>query len=236
MCRRLTAAVLAAAVLALLLAAAAPRAEALSFVDKQVVAGALLIQKYVNDYGETNHFTYPPVTMVRKGGKLPGSTVIWPSNPWTGKVMGPGTTRGTYTYTRKGGGSSYVLNVHLSSGNQKLKGGTPAWFTPERDQQCKQNLCLLQRYLEAYALLNSGTYPTPASFDATTFALPAYVWPVNPWSGSAMAQSTTVGDFQYTQPGGATSYSIKVMLSSGKWSSALGPLTSGGRLTTSPGG
>ena len=37
--------------------------------------------------------------MVKKGGGLPNSTVIWPSNPWTGKIMAPGTSRGTYTYT-----------------------------------------------------------------------------------------------------------------------------------------
>jgi hypothetical protein len=234
--RRLIATVLAAAVFSLLLAAAAPRAEAVSFVDKQVMAGALLIQKYVNDYGQTNRFTYPPVEMVKQGGKLPGSTLIWPSNPWTGKVMGPGTSRGTYTYTLKGGGSAYILNVHLSSGNQKLAGGTPAWFKPERDTQCQQNLLLLQRYVEAYALLHGGGYPTADLVTATTFALPLYVWPVNPWSGSAMVQAGSVGDFFYAQTSGGAGYSLKVMLSTGKWSTALGPLTRGVPLTATPGG
>ena len=74
MTRRMIAVVLATAVLALLLAAAAPRAEAVSFVDKQVQAGALLIQKYINDYGQSNRFVYPPKSMVKKGGGLPGST------------------------------------------------------------------------------------------------------------------------------------------------------------------
>ena len=60
MTRRLIATVLAAAVLALLLAAAAPRAEAISFVDKQVLAGALLIQKYINDYGQ------PTISSIRR--------------------------------------------------------------------------------------------------------------------------------------------------------------------------
>ncbi len=90
MTRRMIAVVLATAVLALLLAAAAPRAEAVSFVDKQVQAGALLIQKYINDYGQNNRFVYPPKSMVKKGGGLPGSTSIWPSNPWTGRIMAPG--------------------------------------------------------------------------------------------------------------------------------------------------
>lgn len=237
MTRRLIATVLAAAVLALLLATAAPRAEAaMPFVDKQVMAGALLIQKYVNDYGQTNRFTYPPASMVKQGGKLPGATFIWPSNPWTGKVMGPGTARGTYTYTLRGSGSSYTLTVHLSGGNQKLTGGTPAWFKPERDTQCKQDLLLLQRYVEAFAAANGGVYPTADLVNATTFAAPLYVWPVSPWSGSAMVQGAAVGDFSYAQVSGGASYSLKVMQTNGKWSEPLKPLSALARLMATPGG
>jgi len=238
--RRMLAAALAAAVLALLPAAAAPRAEAMSFVDKQVMAGALLIQKYVNDYGQANHFTYPPVTMVMHGGKLPGSSLIWPSNPWTGKVMGPGTARGTYTYKLTGGGSGYALVVHLAKGNSPLRGGVPAWFAPERDQQCRQNLYLLQRYVEAYAAGHGGVYPTADLVNTTTFSPLGYAWPFNPWTGSAMtqptAQGSSVGDFYYAQLSGGAGYSLKVMLSSGKWSPAVGPLSAISRLTAAPGG
>ena len=123
--RRVIAVVLATAVLALLLAAAAPRAEAVSFVDKQVQAGALLIQNYINTYGQAHQFIYPPKSMVKKGGGLPNATVIWPSNPWTGKVMGPGTSRGTYTYAPAADGHSYRLTVHLSSGNYLLRSAMP---------------------------------------------------------------------------------------------------------------
>jgi hypothetical protein len=239
MTRRTIAALLAASVLALMLAAATPRAEAMGFVDKQVVAGALLVQKYVNDYGQTNRYVYPPVAMVKQGGKLPGSTFIWPSNPWTGKVMGPGASRGTYTYKLTGGGSGYVLTVHLSGSNQKLTGGAPDWFKPERDTQCKQDLLLLQRYVEAYA--GGGAYPTADLMNATTFAAPLYIWPVNPWSGQPMAQpapggNASLGDFLYTQLNGGTSYSLKVMQSNGKWSEPLKPLGALGRLTATPGG
>jgi hypothetical protein len=239
MTRRTIAAVLAAAVLALTLAAATPRAEAMGFVDKQVVAGALLIQKYVNDYGQTNRYVYPPATMVKQGGKLPGATLIWPSNPWTGKVMGPGTSRGTYTYKLTGGGSSYILTVHLSGSNQKLTGGTPEWFKPERDTQCKQDLLLLQRYVEAHAAANGGAYPSADLVNATVFAAPLYVWPVNPWSGQAMTQpapggNASVGDFSYS--GGGTNYSLKVMQANGRWSDPLRPLNAIARLTATPGG
>ena len=51
---------LATAALALLLAAAAPRpAQAVSFVDKQVQAGALLIQNYINAYGMAARLRLP---------------------------------------------------------------------------------------------------------------------------------------------------------------------------------
>ena len=141
MIRRLTAAVLATAVLALLLAAAAPRAEAISFVDKQVQAGGLLIQNYVDKYGMANAFHFPPRTMVKKGGGLPDSTLMWPANPWTGKTMGAGTSRGTYTYTLAANGLSYRLTMHFSSGSYTFKGGIPRWLRSERDQASNRTSC-----------------------------------------------------------------------------------------------
>ena len=97
--------------------------------------------------------------MVKKGGGLPNATVIWPSNPWTGRIMGPGTSRGTYTYTLGADGLSYSLTVHLSSGNYVLKSAMPSWLKSERNTAAKQNLLLLQRYVEAYAAAHGGSYP-----------------------------------------------------------------------------
>jgi len=234
MTRRTLAIVLTTVALALLFAAAAPRARAVSFVDKQAQAGSLLIQKYVNDYGQGNRFVYPSKSMVKKGGGLPGSSVIWPSNPWTGKVMAPGTARGTYTYARSAGGASYRLVVHLSSGNWTLTGGVPSWFKPERNTASRQNLLLLQRYVEAHAASHGGAYPAAADVTAVAFG-PSYVWPNNPWTGADMVTGTTVGDYAYTQLNGGAGYSLKVMLTGG-WSTALGPVPTLGQLTLSPGG
>jgi hypothetical protein len=234
MTRRTLAIVLTTAMLALFLAAVAPRAEAVSFVDKQVQAGSLLIQKYVNDYGQSNRFVYPPKSMVKKGGGLPGSTVIWPSNPWTGKVMSPGTTRGTYTYAPSAGGAGYRLVIHLSSGNWTLKGGVPSWFKPERNTASLQNLLLLQRYVEAHAASHGGAYPAAADVSAVAFGT-SYVWPKNPWTGADMVAGITVGGFAYAQLNGGAGYSLKVMLTTG-WSTTLGPLPTLGQLTTTPGG
>ena len=221
MTRRMIAVALATTVLALLLAAAAPRAEAVSFVDKQVQAGALLIQKYINDYGQDKRFVYPPKSMVKKGGGLPGSASIWPSNPWTGRIMAPGTARGTYTYTPSASGATYRFVVHLSSGNWTLSGGVPAWFKPERNTAARQNLLLLQRYLDAYKAAHAD-YPATGSLTPETFPSPTYVWPRNPWTGAAMAASDTLGDFSYARVS-ATDFTLKVKLTSG-WSEAFGPV------------
>ena len=233
MTRRMLAIVLTTAAVALLFTAVAPRAEAVSFVDRQVQAGSLLIQKYVNDYGQSNRFLYPPKSMVKKGGGLPGSTAIWPSNPWTGKVMAPGTSRGTYTYAPSAGGATYKLVVHLSSGNWTLTGGVPSWFKPERNTASKQNLLLLQRYLDTYKLAN-GDYPATGSLTPDAFPSPTYVWPKNPWTGAAMAASDALGDFSYARVS-ATDFTLRVKLTSG-WSDPFGPASLLARLTMTPGG
>ena len=233
MTRRRIAVALATAALALTLAAATPRqAFAVGFVDKQVQAGSLLIQKYVNDYGVAHHFAYPPKSMVKKGGGLPSSTIIWPSNPWTGRVMGPGTSKGTYTYTLSASGLSYKLVVHLSSGDWRLSGGMPAWFKSERNTAARQNLLLLQRYVEAYAATHGGAYPAPDDVTTAMFGT-SYVWPQNPWAGVDMIAGETLGEFRYT--GGGATYALKVMLTTG-WSATLGPVPVIGMLSTSPSG
>ena len=133
--------------------------------------------------------------MVKQGGKLPGSTFIWPANPWTGKVMGPGTSRGTYTYTLKGGSLLRPQRPPLQRQPEAHRRHARLVQVGAQYTQCKQNAYLLQRYIEAYATGNGGTYPAADLVNATTFSSPSYVWPVNPWSGNAMVQDSSVGDF-----------------------------------------
>jgi hypothetical protein len=211
--------VLATAVLALTFAAATPRADALSFVDKQVQAGGLLIQNYINTYGQAHQFVYPPKSMVRKGGKLPNSTLIWPANPWSGKVMGPGRSRGTYTYTLGAEGRSYKLTMHLSKGNFVFKSAMPSWFKKERNTASKHNLLLWQRYLTSYHLQH-GVYPealTEVAFPSVTYA-----WPGNPWTGAAAVPGDGLGELGYTRT--ASGFTLKVKLTTGWSSPALGPI------------
>lgn len=231
MTRRTITAALAVLALALTLAAAVPPpAAAVSFVDKQVQAGSLLIQKYIDAYGQARQFTYPAKTVVKKGGGL--DAPIWPANPWTGKIMSPGTSRGTYTYTLGAGGTSYKLTAHLSKGSYILRGGMPKWFKGERDTAARQDLLLLQRYVETYAASHGGVYPAVA--DVTPAGLGSgFVWPKNPWTGADMVAGDALGDFRYG--GGGASYTLRVRLTTG-WSATFGPVSVLGRLTDSAGG
>jgi len=206
----------------LLLVAWLPAASsATSFVDKQVQASALLLQNYINTYGQKKEFIYPTKAMVKKGGGL--TAPIWPANPWTGRIMVPGTGRGAYSYTPNTDRTRYTLTAHLSKGSYKLTGGIPGWFKSERDVAAKQAALLLQRYVEEYASLHGNVFP--AATDVTPAVVGAgYVWPTSPWTGSDMVSGTAIGDFSYTQLTGGTSYSLKVKLTTG-WSMAFGPST-----------
>jgi type II secretory pathway pseudopilin PulG len=226
MTRRTIAALVATATLVLLPAVAAPRAEAIRFVDKQVQAGGLLIQNYVNKYGAAHEFVFPAKTMVKKGGGLPDSTLMWPANPWTGKTMGQGTARGTYTYTLGAGGVSYKLTMHFSKGSYIFRGSMPRWLKDQRNTASRQNLLLLQRYLDAYKAANND-YPATGSLTPATF--PGYTWPKNAWSAADMAASDALGDFSYTRQS-SSGFVLKVMLTSG-WSDTFGPVSVLSRLT-----
>lgn len=232
MIRRMIVALVAVAALALLLGAAAPRAEAISFVDKQVQAGGLLIQNYIDKYGVAHEFVFPDKSMVKKGGGLPDATLMWPANPWTGKIMGPGTARGTYTYTLGAGGISYKLTMHFSSGGYTFRGSMPRWLKTQRDTAGKQNLLLLQRYLEASAA-SSHLYPATGAFTKEAFA--SYAWPFNPWTGQAMAVSAGLGDYSYAQKNAGTGYELTTKLSNGD-TYKLVQFPVGAPLLTTPGG
>lgn len=233
MTRRTVTVLVAVLAAALLLAVAAPRAGAISFVDKQVQAGGLLIQNYINKYGTSHAFVFPPKAMVKKGGGLPDSTLMWPANPWTGRVMAPGTARGTYTYTLGAGGISYKLTMHFSSGSYTFRGSMPVWLKNERDTAAKQNLLLLQRYLESYASAHGG-YPVAADVAPTALG-DTYAWPKNPWTGAAMAQSAAFGDFGYVQKNAGAGYELRVHVARGE-ELVLTQLVVPGLLSVAPSG
>jgi hypothetical protein len=195
-----------------LTAAAAP-----NFVDQQVEMNVLLLQGYINTQAVKAGFVYPAAADVRKGGGL--DAPVWPGNPWTGKTMTPGTTRGTYTYRVNAARSSYVLIGHLSAGQYRLAGGVPAWLKSERDESCKTGLSLLQHYVEAWRAGHGGTPPAEADLAASGavgLQPGVAIWPQNPWTHEAMAPGDADGDFAYTLASGGTGYTLRVHLAAAK--------------------
>jgi type IV pilus assembly protein PilA len=58
----------------------------------------------------------------------------------------------------------------------------------------------------SYGIDHGDNYPTAV----TSAGLASYVdnWPRNPWTNSAMADSSSQGDYTYTQIGGGTGFSL----------------------------
>ena len=173
----------------------------------------LLLQGYVNTQAEKNGFAYPVRSGVKKGGALVAP--VWPVNPWTGGAMAPGTSKGTYTYTRRADLSGYTLVGHLSSGSYKVTGGVPRWLKNERDASAKGGLALLQQYVELWARTHAGTSPAAADVaagGAVGLQLGVPFWPQDPWTHAAMTQGPAKGDFEYVLTGGGSGYALRVHL------------------------
>jgi hypothetical protein len=106
-------------------------AAALGYVDLRVKQNVLLLRGYVDTQAARHGFLYPTRAEVRKGGGL--SAPVWPVNPWTGKPMAPGSSRGTYTYTPAADRRSYTLVAHFSKGGTyQVTGRSPGWLATER--------------------------------------------------------------------------------------------------------
>jgi hypothetical protein len=71
----------------------------------------------------------------------------------------------------------------------------------------EERLRLLQGYVERYANSHYNYYP-PVSVVRKGGELPAPLWPINPWTGTAMKRGTGIGDFVYATSPNRLAYSI----------------------------
>jgi type IV pilus assembly protein PilA len=89
--------------------------------------------------------------------------------------------------------------------------------TRAKDAAVKEGVHAIRVGVQSWAVDNDDTYPPVAT--VTQVNLGSYVdhWPTNPYSPTAayMANSTTVGDYRYTQGTGATSYLLLGNLNTG---------------------
>lgn len=182
--------------------------------DGLVKGGILVIQGAVDRYGAGHVFVYPTADVVRKGGgtDLP----LWPTNPYSGMPMAPGTGLGQYIYTQTTDG--YTLVGRLSTGSFTVSGAAPPQVTANRNDATKSGLVVVQRCIEKYAE-NYGDR-CPATIDATIrddpyAGLKGTHWPQNPFTGGLMANGTAAGDYTYLPGAGGTSYRLVGHLSGG---------------------
>jgi hypothetical protein len=85
-----------------------------------------------------------------------------------------------------------------------------------RDAKMKQNVRLLQVYIERAAAGKSFAYPAAAAVKQGG-GLIAPVWPLNPWSGKPMAPGKARGSYTYALGAGGSSYALTGHLASGSY-------------------
>jgi len=87
--------------------------------DNQVVDGIGTIQSALKAW-QYEQGTYPSVDLVVPGGSfehyLRQGGVEWPTDPWTGQAMTPGTGPGQYQYTALDGGRECILTGYGANG------------------------------------------------------------------------------------------------------------------------
>jgi hypothetical protein len=84
--------------------------------DQQVVANIAKLQVGIVAWAADNNNLYPPPQDVVEGGGLAQYVDPWPTNPFTGQPMAPGTAPGSYVYEQLSGGQAYKLTGYLSNG------------------------------------------------------------------------------------------------------------------------
>jgi len=85
-------------------------------LDRQVIDGLTAINNGIVAWSAANGGVYPTTDQVTATGAVAGYVSTWPTNPYTGRPMSPGTGTGDYTYEQLDGGRRYRLTGYLSSG------------------------------------------------------------------------------------------------------------------------
>ena len=88
-----------------------------------------------------------------------------------------------------------------------------------KDAAVKEGVHSIQIAVVSWATDNNDNYPATGAAGALATTLANYIdkWPNNPYAapGTAMSNATGVGNYQYTQGTGSTSYTLVGNLNSG---------------------
>ena len=86
--------------------------------DQQVMSNIQQLQVAVITWSTNNNNLYPPPADVTQTGAIASYSSVdpWPTNPYTGLPMKPGTSPGDYTYQQLNGGAGYQLTGYIANG------------------------------------------------------------------------------------------------------------------------
>ena len=84
--------------------------------DQQTQDNIAKLQVGIVAWAADNNNLYPAPQDVVDGGGLSQYVDPWPTNPFTGQPMTPGTSPGSYVYEQLSGGQGYKLTGYLSNG------------------------------------------------------------------------------------------------------------------------
>jgi hypothetical protein len=157
-------------------------------------------------------WVYPHPRSVSPAGGLPAA--YWPRDPWTGRRLTPGTTRGHYVYARAGDYRSYTLTGYLSGGRTfVLRGGMPHTPKLAYDHRGKEGLGLLFQYVKTWSRSHRGRLPAPAQVareGSVGRQRTAFTWPSNPWDHAAMQQRGDRGSFSYERSPDGKAFTLRL--------------------------
>jgi hypothetical protein len=209
--RSLVASLVAAAACALVAGAALqPDVAGATTRDDLMKTSLVALQSAVEQSGAARMYVYPHPKTVRPAGGL--AIAFWPRDPWTGRRLTPGTTKGHYTYRRAKDERSYVLTGYLSGGRTfVVTGGMPHTPMLAYDHRGKEGLNLLFQYVEMWSRSHAGRLPVAAQVtrDGSVGRQEGgLLWPSNPWDHGAMAQRADRGSFGYVRAADGGSFTL----------------------------
>jgi len=169
--------------------------------DELMKTSLLALQCAVEKDGAAHMYVYPPPGVVAPTGGLDSD--FWPRDPWTGKLLTPGATRGRYVYARAEDCRSYHLTGYLSGGRTfTVKGRMSHTPMLAYDHRGKEGLNLLFQYVKMWSRAHDGRLPTAKMVTregSVGQQQRDLLWPSNPWDHGAMMQRADRGSFAYAR-------------------------------------
>jgi len=206
---RRSALILGVALLAAIWLGAGAATPARASATTQMRDAVMALRGLIDREGAAHFFTYPTKSNVRAGHL---DDPWWPVNPWTGRPMSAGVSRGHYRYEVSADRRRYRLIGYLNRGSIVVEGGMPRTIMLAYDHRGEEGANLIRQYVQAYAAGHDGVYPLPSevSADGPVGSDPHRYWPSNPWDHYDMEQRGDHGSFSYEVAGDRASFTLRL--------------------------